>query len=566
MRSVRERLPHALDSLVVQVPLVLLLHAILWRCFFRFCVLRPEAYLEPILVAGLWRHPQMAIFLALDAGLIAAFHRRLEWKALEAGGRTRWFVFAVAAIMAWAFSTYNLNLYLGQAHLYDRLLLLALLGLILVHPVFVVLFTGVLLIIALQLQYPLPGAIGFWPDKRLLIDCLILFNAFLLSRLVTRQRRDAFLFVALCLTGANYANAAVLKMQLGPHAWAWLLDNRISNLIVSSYTNAGWLRPLGEERVARLAASAAPFDLVMTAGTLLIELSGLAILLTPRLTRWVIAGFILLHVAILMSSGVFFWKWILLDLALWWYHRRSELDARREAGVGAARAIGEGDAVTVGRRPWALYRRSNIVLALLVMAGSRLYFYHFDFAWFDTKLSNYFVLYGVGESGERYRIEPRLFAPYEMLFVQSRFYYLLPSAALVSTFGTSRDHEVARALEGGSVADLPELRARHGRAATHRPAAAVFAAFTRRYLERAQERQGRRLWINWLAPPFHFQSMAAEDGYRYQERLVRVEVEFEERLFDGERILLAGRQPVLSFPLGVREGEGNSGVRMSTTP
>ena len=65
----------------------------------------------------------------------------------------------------------------------------------------------------------------------------------------------------------------------------------------------------------------------------------------------------------------------------------------------------------------------------------------------------------------------------------------------------------------------------------------------------AMRRRSKRIWINWLAPPYHFQTSASPDAYDFEEPLVRVEVEFEERFFDGTRVRDIAREPVTVIEL-----------------
>ena len=51
--------------------------------------------------------------------------------------------------------------------------------------------------------------------------------------------------------------------------------------------------------------------------------------LLPDATRWVLVVFVLLHTGIVLTSGIFVWKWVLLDLALF----------GEEAGIAGGRGV-----------------------------------------------------------------------------------------------------------------------------------------------------------------------------------------------------------------------------------
>jgi hypothetical protein len=190
-----------------------------------------------------------------------------------------------------------------------------------------------------------------------------------------------------------------------------------------------------------------------------------------------------------------------------------------------------------------------MALALAVMIGARFYFDLVPFAWFDTKLCNYFEIYGVAESGTRYRLDARFFAPYDIHLQQSRHYQAVQDTVLVGTYGTTLDWRIAQALETATPETLPELRQRYGERWTNRNFAFGFFEFVRRYVVNAQARGNRHTFVHYFAPPFHFRRTAPDDMFDEQERLVGVEIEFLEYLYDGERIIQTRKLPVIKFPL-----------------
>ena len=164
--------------------------------------------------------------------------RRLGWRQIENSGTLRLLIFSIAVIFAWTYSTYDYNLYFDRAHHFDRALLLCLGGLILYHPAFVIPFLLVLHLIVFQFELPL--RIYSWTDKLAPLQVLILFSAFLVLRVFRKVRVSVFIFMTLCLVGAHYFAAAQAKLLLGDKLFAWVLENRLDNLFVSSYIN-GWL-------------------------------------------------------------------------------------------------------------------------------------------------------------------------------------------------------------------------------------------------------------------------------------------------------------------------------------
>jgi hypothetical protein len=187
-------------------------------------------------------------------------------------------------------------------------------------------------------------------------------------------------------------------------------------------------------------------------------------------------------------------------------------------------------------------------LALIVMAAAPLYFSLVPFAWFDTRLVNVFEIYGVAESGRRYRLDGRFFAPYDVHIQQSRHYALLDGTVLVGTYGVTMDAELAAALETATPGDLPALHRRYGQQWTDPSTASTIRDFLQRSVATAQ-RRGPDSLVSRLAPPFHFRTTPPPDTYDFQEPLTSVDVEFREYLYNGSRIIPTQHVPVATIPL-----------------
>jgi hypothetical protein len=538
----RQHLERAVEtiagSMVFQVVAVLVIHNILWERLFRHCQLRYHSYFEPVLALEAVKIDGVKILLL--APFLALFLARghIRWEDLDPGKQTRWFIVAIAGVMMWTFASYDINLYFDQSHWVDRMLLVGFWVALFFHPMAIIPFLVTLLVIAIQGHYPLPEGPWTWPDKRLPLDILVLFASFLLLAAGLRQRTRPMLlpFLFLCLVGATYAHAAINKARLGPSLFTWLLDNDLSNLMVAAHLNGGWLRGIGHSGALAFADVLRDLALPLAIGTFIVEISGALILVSWRLTRVILVGFVLLHLGILTTSGIFFWKWIAVDLCLLVYLRWLRRDASRSQDP------------RVIDRP-VVFAPRLIPLGLAVIAFSPHYFNNVSFAWFDTNVANYFEIHGIGESGRRYRVDPRFFTPYDVILQQSRHYYAAPGPVLVGTYGTTLDWRLAEALEGVDTHELEEVRHQFGRIQTSPRSARVFFQFVHRYLVNAERRGGRRTVLSWLSPPFHFQRTPPANQFKSQEPLVAVEIRFVEYLRGEQKIENTVNARVVRFDL-----------------
>lgn len=514
----------ALSFTGVQLALVLLVHAFLWDSLFRYCQLPPVVYFQPVLLveaAKLW---QLTLLLLVGVAIGALCRERLSWDRIDPRRRTRWFVFLVAGTLGWSFATADVNLFFNQTHVFDRLTLLGLWLLMLVHPAFIHPFLLLLMMLATQLHVPLQEGNWHWPDKRLPLDLLIVFDAFLLFKAVSGKHtlRHLFPTLALVITGASYSQAAINKSKIGPELYTWLTDNRVSNLFVSAHVNGNWMGEWSSEQVVATAQAMRHVDLLSGLFTFAVELSGLLLLLHWRSTRVLLPLLVALHFGILISSGIFFWKWMVVDLGLLAYLavlRRD--DAQGESTPGWAPAFAPRLGLT----------------AALVMLLAPYYLHAVPFAWRDTKYINFVYLRGISESGNSYALTGRFFAPYDVIFTQARFHYIHPHPVLTGTYGVAFDSELAEALENADVSELSQVRAQYGRAWFDHREAQKFNDFVQRFVANAQRRKDDEFWLSRLGPPYHFRSTQPPDRYRFQEPLVRVDVFTADYYYTGEAIV-----------------------------
>lgn len=496
--------------------------------------LSPMAYSSVIVLDKIPYHGRTLAVLVLLMLPVCAGWRRNRWSVVDASGVTRTAIFLVALVLGWTFSTLNTNLFLNQEHTLDRIVLIALTAAVLIHPAFVVLQLVCLLVFIAQLNFPLPEANWHYADKQLPIDALILFTAFLHVRLFFNAQRQVFVFCLLCFAAASYVEAAFLKLQLGSYPWSWIVHNDLSNITVAAYKNGGWLSGFSEQTVLGIASILERLRIPMSAGTIVFELAPLLVLSHPAATPWILAGLILLHVLILLASGIFFWKWILLHCVLIWYVRRLRTSWEKQ-----------------DRHQWigGIYQWRMVALGVFLIIICRWLFFMTPFAWADTRMSNFFVIRGIGQSGATYRLEPRFFAPYDLTIQQSRFYYALNEPVLVGTFGTSDRFDLAQALETATIDDLDSVRQRFGRLHFDENKAERLRIFLQRSVMNATLRHKRDHWLHAFAPPHHFQTTASPDAYLLQEPLTDITVTFEEWFNDGQRLIQTREVLVERIPI-----------------
>ncbi|MEL7060731.1 MAG: hypothetical protein AAGN46_11965 [Acidobacteriota bacterium] len=540
------------DSTWVQILLFVAVYRFLARFYFPLSRRPFEAYETASPFADFFASVGGWFLVLAPILLFASFWRRLSWQAIDGRCRTRILMMIPAGVLTWSIATMPYNYFFDQAYLWDRLILVGLLVAAWRHPLFMAPLLLANLAFGTQVELPMVDGTWTWVDKDLPIDAVILFVAYLVVRvLVGRPRPWLFAFGILCLTGGLYWNAALSKMSLGPTPWTWLLETEISNLLIHTYLGIDFLGFLSLETIEWLGAFLGRFDVLMGLGTLLIEASGLVIVVRRRLTVAVLIAFVALHIGIVAASGIFFWKWILLDLGLAWYVLRLQDDGALDDPPTPARARAlEASQLLRRLRPSGLYSPSTVVLGIVLVAMIRTWSFPVPFAWYDSRYVNFFVLTGVGPEGERHRLDGRVFAPYDILMSQSRFFYATSSPILVDTLGSSYDLETVRELKTADADSIDELRLRRGWNYRDRRATRRFLAFVDRWMTNAQTSTPPLggFWRH-LHPPFHFRSTRPVDVWTLDAPVETVEVELVEYFWTREEVVPVAWQRVTEIDL-----------------
>lgn len=471
----------------------------------------PEAaYFSPSILGSMWLHWPSALGLLAVGYFVWQGWSKLRWETLDTGIAFRCFVSVLAGTLAWTFSVYDFNLYYGQGHYADRLLLLGLFAGSVFRPVLMAPFLALVYAIVHQFDHPLACT---WTDKRVLFDVLSLFVAFLCVRLWKPKdwpeiAANEFLFLAIVLQAANYFFPGFGKVVMG-----WPLVERLDNLFMASYLN-GWWGQLTTEQALGWAKFLASWNQWMVWSSLIVELSTLFCLWNRRACLLIMASCIGLHAIICLTTGILFWKWIVFDAAI--------------IGLLMFRERAVTELLFAPGRRW---------LAMVLIVASPLYFDPPWLAWYDTELNEIYHLEAVTASGQTFHIPRTLLTPYEVYFAQNKFHFLSTEKFVNGRYGTTPTWEVARRLDGTPTRELAEtVREELGELELNDKKTAAFDRFIQKYFANLNRGGVRRLIPEQFQPPQHIYSIVSEPRYCGQEPVVKVRVLHERSLYQRDRI------------------------------
>jgi len=395
---------------------------------YRFAKLGEADYRSFSITVAALKRPSTLVALILPSVVVVWITRHLRWSDLPQGRLLKTVVLLVAGTLAVGFALYEPSWFYGRDHIADRVLLIGLVTASCWRPMALLPLTVLAAIMASQ--FALPIGQYTWNDKRLIFDVLLLF-CFCTVSSFTRRRQGLHVFVigTGILLASWFVVAGVGKIGLG-----WVGREELDQLTRGAHAN-GWL---GSDTALRLADFVGAWNWLLVPLTIAIEIGALLVLAGRRPAIAVLMARIGLHVIVFATSGIFFWKWIVLEAAL------ILLLVRTNGKV-------------LGLRP------SVVLVAVPFIVLSPRLFGVTELSWYDTPYTVTFELETVGSDGQTYRVDRDQMAPYDVIFAQNRFDFLVRSPLAVGTYGATANWAVAsRLLEASGGVDIAHVEARYG--------------------------------------------------------------------------------------------------------
>lgn len=452
-----------------------------------------------------------------------------SWSALEQGKALRMLVMAVVFIMMWAFASYGYNYYYNQPHYWDRLLLVLLAILVYINPLFVIPFTMVCYFISYQFIFPVAYS---YTDKQLLFEFLALFGFFVAVRPFTRGRTMDFIFMGLCMIGAYYYFPGIEKLHVGADSSInWVLDNKLHHYVVFSYEK-GWLAFRSQELVYTIAdivqALRVPFQLF----TVIMEVGALFIVLLRRRGAVVILLLaILLHTGIMISSGVFFWKWITLDGAMAWFIWR----------------YGNHEDIA------PIFKPFPIMLSVIIIASGTLFFDVIHLGWWNSPIHSYYKFDVIDTQGNTYDLAYSQLQPYDFAITQNRLRFVNDNTTFSGVNGGVGNPESFIQSRDLVLEDVPEFIADHGVNHYNPTRAEGLRDLLRVYAYNFNTNYQAFFLPSLIHPPLHINSQPFSDAYNFEYPIAEVRIRWIESFYDGDEVHIIRDDVIDSMPITIRD-------------
>ena len=356
-------------------------------------------YTQDSIFMNAYKYASLSLILFMLAPVLLY---KLRWHEIINKKYTviKYFIFFILSVYAWGVITLDYNLYFDNAYNLDRVILLILFILSFRYPMMLLYFVIFSLLFYNQINYP--DFDCFFPkdyvNVKPLLEILILFSVFMfVKKFYTKFSILSFLIVVISFHAANYFIPGLGKIELSEHYIDWVWVNDLGNILIAKYSQ-GWLSEfVSIETIQMVVSWLSTFTIPMQIFAFTIQVIVLFVLIKKRFAIILFASFELLHLGIFMASGIFFWRWILLNLAI----------------VYVISKINSDDIKRVFN-----YKVMLLSIPFIFLGNS--FFHSYKLAWYDTPLNNFYQIYTITEDGKKHKIDLNLFTPYErILYINS---------------------------------------------------------------------------------------------------------------------------------------------------
>ncbi|WP_139135245.1 hypothetical protein [Roseivirga sp. 4D4] len=433
---------------------------------------------------------------AYAAFLSLSWNKIRDWSSIPPWVKV--VVMTCVLLLLWAYACSEHNYFYDRSFLLDKALFVIIGLAAFFRPQFIPVFLLQAYLLSKQFSFALPSAYTY-TDKQIIFDILFGFSVFyfLKTTIAKNVLWSTFTMLVLLIICNWYFKAGLGKILVG-----WQHHNSLYNLFMAS-TAYDWLYQFPELKTV-LAKTLSHSRGVIEYATLVIEFLFPLILFWKRSWfRIVIGAFIVFHLTVFITSGIFFWKWAVLEfvlMALTWRYA---------------------DMIQFGEKSYLLSYVSLLIITYLISPTTSL-------VWYDTPFVQKYTLSLVDDKKLEYNLDPSFFSPYDVIFAQNRFAFLSERPVYTGTYGSTTSLETLKEANlAVEEVRLPAFSTR-GDIQYSESKKEDFLFFVQTFVQNKLQNDVK--WVSWIDAPMHIHQGANQQNISIEENIVGIKLTYEELL------------------------------------
>jgi len=458
------------------------------------------------------------------------FYKKISWKKSIKNTKLKVFILILVTFLTWKYAVYEYNYYLDTFHLFDRLFLIFLAFLVFFNPVFIPIFLICVTLMASQMNFPLGGY--SLTDEKPFWDMLIIVCIFCFIKCFFKGLRPKHLiFLMIIIHASNYFYPGVTKITISPNGYEWVMNHNLHNYFYNAH-DRGWLLFLSEDQILRLANFFSNFNFIGNLSSTIIQLLSIIILYNKMFLILLLILFELLHISILLVTGINFYKWIILNLALIWLVKNLDFETEK-----------------------FLYKNRIIkIFSIILILLAPQYLKPVWLGWYmtDSVSRMHFQIETV--SNNTYDLMPNDFAPYQKIFAFQRFHEILPKNIKILNIGVGGSPisskvfknlnidnlwEFNEVLNQSNINDIDRLIEKNGVTVYNKRFDRKFDEFIEIYIKNLNtyiSKYGARNRHPFL--PFSHIYSRVKNNFKFDEKITKLKITFKKSYIEDKKIIV----------------------------
>lgn len=244
------------------------------------------------------------------------------------------------------------------------------------------------------------------------------------------QYFDFVVILCVAIHFGNYFYSGLYKLLLDGGILSWIQTNKTYFLLLNAYSS-GNLPISHYQELFKYIYEIYKDNYVLS--NLLIVSSQLISLIILFRIRWACALIILydiIHLIIFLTTGIFFWKWILLNILL---------------------------VVSLSKMNLKKLPTSIFILSILCILTAKTLFFTAKLAWYDTPALNDAHIIAITDEGKEYRVPSNYFLDTSVTFAQQRVGLPFIGHLPTKTFGTTFNTQIKNNAESCNFLNSSEI-------------------------------------------------------------------------------------------------------------
>lgn len=416
-----------------------------------------EIYQKKSFVLASFRYYYFIIPVFCACFFLFLFSKKTAWNSIESDflKPTKYFILFIVLLATWLYAFSEYNYYYDKPYYFDRFLIIAIACLLFFYTWLLPFFIALIILWISQYNFPLEP-IGL-TDRKIIYELLILFLSYLSVKTLFKIKVQTLWILVFSIIASNYFIPAIYKMKLGESWYQWVLDNEIWVHLRGSFCST-WLSFLSDAQRESLFLMVKNNNFIALLFTLLLEFSTIFILLKRRFTVLLLSLLCLFHVVVFIISGVFFWKWLLINVVL-----ITLLIAYKKAFE-------------------QIFTKQNLILSVAIIGAAEWFFYPVQLAWWDFRLYETMSYEVIDENDKTYTLSTNQLRPYEQMGYYQKLNYLVPdSIDIVNNDLTN--HNVYNELKKMKTEDVKSWIHKNKRSTYNKEKVLKFEKFISTYFE-----------------------------------------------------------------------------------